>query len=65
MTYTGEGQLATETWYAADGTTVVDTLTYTYYDTTDDGGNHAEDGKLMTAGNSQGAYTSSTTSRAG
>ena len=57
MTYTGEGQLATETWYAADGTTVVDTLTYTYYDTTDDGGNHAEDGKLMTAGNSQGTYT--------
>ena len=57
MLYTAEGQLATETWYAAGGTTVVDTLTYTYYDLSNDLGNTAADGKLKTAGNSAGTYT--------
>ena len=57
MLYTADGQIQTETWYAADGVTVVDTLGYTYYDATSDGGNAGIDGKLKTASNNQGMYT--------
>jgi RHS repeat-associated protein len=47
MTYDDYGRLQTETWYAADGVTVVDTRGYTY----DAAGN------LLTASNSAGTYT--------
>jgi RHS repeat-associated protein len=47
MAYDGDGHLQTETWYAADGTTVVDTLSYSY----------DADGNPLTASNHNGAYT--------
>lgn len=47
FTYDAVGRVLSETWYAADGVTVDDTLSYTY--------NLA--GQLLTASNGLGAYT--------
>jgi RHS repeat-associated protein len=45
--YDNDDRLLTETWYASDGVTVVDTLNYTY----------DNDGNLLTASNHYGTYT--------
>jgi RHS repeat-associated protein len=47
LTYDADGRLLTETWYAADGSTVVDTLSYSY----------DADGNQMAASNANGTYT--------
>ncbi len=45
--YDSAGRLLTETWYAADGVNVTDTLSYTYDNA----------GRLLTASNGYGSYT--------
>jgi RHS repeat-associated protein len=47
FTYDADGRLLTELWYAADGTTVVDTLSYAY----------DANGNQLAASNRNGTYT--------
>src|SRR5262249_55483304 len=47
LSYDAAGRETSEVWYAADGTTVVETFTFTY----------TADGKLASASNSEGTYS--------